>query len=283
MSDHAAVFAGDSAFERCPVSRESSTIRADVLAGIRSFLPLALGVVPFALIAGITAVDAGIPVYQAVGMSVILFAGASQLAAIELLGNDAPLLMVVLTAVVINLRFTMYSASIAPYFRGVSQVTRWVGAYVLTDQAYALSVAEFREKGPEERGRMGFYFGAAVGLWVIWQIGTVVGALLGTRVPAGLSLEFAVPLTFLALVFPAIEGKPTAVAAVVAGVVAVLAAPIPFNLGLLVAAMVGIGVGVLLERREGSFPTTEGEIRESSEEGSANKGSGSEQPTEGES
>ncbi|MFB6222000.1 MAG: AzlC family ABC transporter permease [Halolamina sp.] len=240
------------------MSREDG-VRADVLAGIRSFLPLALGVVPFALIAGITAVDAGIPPYQAVGMSVILFAGASQLAAIELLGKDAPLAVVVVTAVVINLRFTMYSASIAPYFRGVSRLQRWLGAYVLTDQAYALSVAEFREKGPEERGRMGFYFGAAVGLWVIWQVGTIVGALLGASVPPGLSLEFAVPLTFMALLFPAVEGRPTAVAAAVAAAVAVVGASLPFNLGLLVASFAGIGVGVALERRDGSFPTTEDE------------------------
>ncbi|MEF8800096.1 MAG: AzlC family ABC transporter permease [Halolamina sp.] len=234
--------------------------REDILAGIRAFLPLAVGVVPFALIAGITAVDAGIPPYQAVGMSVILFAGASQLAAIELLGGDAPLAVVVLTAVVINLRFTMYSASIAPYFRGVSGLRRWLGAYILTDQAYALSVAEFRDKSPEERGRMGFYFGAAIGLWIIWQFGTIIGALLGATVPSGLSLEFAVPLTFLALLFPAIEGRPTAAAAVVAAGIAVLAAEVPFNLGLLVAAFVGIGAGVVLEHREGTFPTTEGEL-----------------------
>jgi len=246
--------------------------RADVLAGLRAFLPLSVGVVPFALIAGITAVDAGIPPYQAVGMSVVLFAGASQLAAIELLSKDAPLAVVVLTAVVINLRFTMYSASIAPYFRGVSTLRRWLGAYILTDQAYALSVAEFREKGPEKRGRMAFYFGAAVGLWTVWQIGTVVGALLGATVPSGLSLEFAVPLTFLALVFPAVEGRPTAAAAVVAAAIAVVATPLPFNLGLLTAAFVGIAVGVLLERREGTFPTVEGDLGGSEDE--ADRGAG---------
>lgn len=258
------------------MSRESGGGWQDVRAGIRAFLPLALGVIPFALIAGITAVDAGIPWYQAVGMSVILFAGASQLAVIELLGSDAPLAVVVLTAVIINLRFTMYSASIAPYFRGVSRLQRWIGAYILTDQAYALSVAEFRETDPAERGRMAFYFGAAVGLWVIWQVGTIVGALLGATVPAGLSLEFAVPLTFMALVFPAIEGRPTAAAAAVAAFVAVVAAALPFNLGLLVAAVTGIGVGVALEHREGSFPATDGELGRDDADADADEG-----PTDG--
>lgn len=241
--------------------------REDVLAGVRAFAPLALGIVPFSLIAGITAVDAGLSTLQAIGMSVFVFAGASQLAAIELLGQDAPLVVVVLTAVVINLRFTMYSASIAPYFRGVSGLRRWVGAYILTDQAYALSVAAFRDDERDTRERVSYYFGAAAGLWAVWQVGTVVGALLGATVPAGLSLEFAVPLTFMALVFPAIEGRPTAVAAAVAAGVAVLAAPLPFNLGLLTAAFAGIGAGVFLEHRAGEFPTADQALGDDETEG----------------
>ena len=239
--------------------------REDVLDGIRAFAPLSVGVVPFALIAGITAVDAGLAPLQAVGMSVVVFAGASQLAVIELLGQDASLAVVVLTAVIINLRMMMYSASIAPYFREVSSVRRWLGAYILTDQAYALSVADFRESDRDPRGRIAFYFGAAVGLWTVWQAGTLLGALLGATVPAGLSLEFAVPLTFMALVFPAIEGRPTAAAAAVAAVVAVVAVPLPFNLGLLTAAFAGIAVGVLVEHRAGEFPTVDGELGEDSE------------------
>ena len=234
--------------------------RQDVLDGVRAFAPLSVGVVPFALIAGITAVDAGLSPLQAVGMSVVLFAGASQLAVIELLGRDAPLAVVVLTAVVINLRFTMYSASIAPYFRGIPGLRRWVGAYILTDQAYALSVADFRGSDRGRNGRIAFYFGAAAGLWLVWQAGTIIGVLLGATVPAGLSLEFAVPLTFMALLFPAIEGRPTATAAAVAAAVAVLAAPLPFNLGLLTAAFAGIGVGVLVEHRAGEFPTVDGAL-----------------------
>jgi predicted branched-subunit amino acid permease len=234
--------------------------REDLIAGLRAMAPLSVGIAPFALITGITAVSAGITPLQAVGMSIVVFAGASQLAVIELLGKDAPLTIVVLTAVVINLRFTMYSASIAPYFREESGFRRWLGAYILTDQAYALSVAEFRSSDSESGSGIGFYFGAAAGLWLIWQVGTAVGALLGATIPAGLSLEFAVPLTFMALVFPAIEGRPTAVAAAVAAAVAVLAAPLPFNLGLLIAAFAGIGVGVVLEHRAGMFPTVDGEL-----------------------
>lgn len=234
--------------------------RDDLVAGLRALAPLSVGIAPFALITGITAVNAGITPLQAVGMSIVVFAGAAQLAVIELLGRDAPLSIVVLTAVVINLRFTMYSASIAPYFRKESTLRQWLGAYILTDQAYALSIAEYRSDDTESKSGFGFYVGAAAGLWFIWQIGTAVGALLGASVPAGLSLEFAVPLTFMALAFPAIEGRPTAAAAAVAAAVAVLATPLPFNLGLLSAAFAGIGVGVLLEHRAGEFPTVDGEM-----------------------
>lgn len=229
--------------------------RTDLTAGVRAIAPILLGVVPFALVAGITAVDAGISPVQAVGMSVVVFAGAAQLAAIELIGQSAPAAVVVLTAIVINLRFVMYSASIAPYFRRFDAASKWLGAYVLTDQAYAVSLAEYHETSPEDRSRKWFYFGAAVTLWVVWLIGTATGALVGATVPEGLSLEFAVPLTFMALLFHAIDDRPTVVAAVVGAGVAVVAAVLPFNLGLVTAGLVGIVAGVLVEVRAGEFPT----------------------------
>ena len=239
--------------------------RRDFAAGARAIAPLMLGVTPFALIAGVTAVDAGMTVLQALGMSVVIFAGASQLAANDLIGRSAPVAVVVLTVVVINLRFVMYSASIAPYFRRFAAPWKWVGAYVLTDQAYALSITEFRETAREVRSRKAFYFGAALTLWVTWQVGTVVGALAGANVPAGLSLEFAVPLTFMALLFPAVKDRPATLAALVAGGVGVLGAALPFNLGLVLATVAGIGAGVLAEVRAGEFPTTEADPGEGGE------------------
>lgn len=243
--------------------------REDALAGVRAVSPILLGVVPFALVAGITAVNAGISPVQAVGMSVILFAGASQLAAIELIDKTAPVAVIVLTAVVINLRFVMYSASIAPHFRRFDPVSKWLGAYILTDQAYALSLTEYRETNPSERSRKWFYFGAAATLWVVWQLGTIIGAVLGATVPSSLSLEFAVPLTFMALLFHSLDDRPTEIAAVVGGGVAVVAAVLPFNLGLVIAGLVGIGVGVLVELRAGAFPTVEGLDGDGTEGGDA--------------
>ena len=233
------------------------TARTDFIAGARAIAPILLGIIPFALIAGVTAVNAGLSTVQAVAMSVIVFAGAAQLAAIDLIGRNASLVVIVLTAIIINLRFMMYSASISPYFREFNRPVKWFGAYVLTDQAYAVSVTEFRETHSDERSRKWFYFGAAVTFWVTWQISALIGTVLGSSVPEGLSLEFAVPLTFMALLFPSLDDHPTEIAALVAGGVGILVASLPFNLGLMVAALAGIAVGVAVEVRQGRFPSLE--------------------------
>ena len=222
-----------------------SLLDDDLLAGVRDVSPLMLGIVPFALVAGIAAVDAGLGLAEAIGMSVIVFAGASQLAALDLLGENAPLAVVVGTAVVINLRMLMYSASIAPYFSDYGRRLRAGLAYLLTDQAYALSVAEFDEN--PDRSRWRYYLGAAASLWIVWQVGTVAGVVIGTGVPDALGLTFAVPLVFLALLVPAMKDRPSTAAGVAGGAVAVLAAGLPLNLGLLVGALSGVAVGLATE------------------------------------
>lgn len=221
--------------------------RDSVLEGARAVAPVMLGVVPFGLVAGAAAVDVGLSGVQAVGLSVFVFAGAAQLAAIDLLGQDAPLVVVVATALVINLRMLMYSASIAPYFRDVA--TRWRAGmvYLLTDQAYALSVTRFGAERPVRR--RWYYLGAAVPLWVVWQVCTVLGVLAGARVPDSVPLEFAVPLTFLALLVPAVTDRASGVAAAVGGTGAVLGAGLPLNLGLVAGALAGVVAGVVVETR----------------------------------
>ena len=217
----------------------------DILVGVRDVSPLLLGIVPFGLVAGIAAVEVGFTLLQAVGLSVIVFAGASQLAALELLGENAPIAVVIGTAVVINLRMVMYSASIAPHFARYGARIRAALAYVLTDQAYALSVAEFAEN--DDRSRWKYYLGAAGSLWIIWQVATIVGVVLGAGVPEEWGLTFAVPLVFLALLVPAMKDRPSTVAGAVGGSVAVVAAGLPLNLGLLAGALGGIVAGLITE------------------------------------
>ncbi|MEF8808358.1 AzlC family ABC transporter permease [Natronomonas sp.] len=219
--------------------------RGSFLAGARAVVPVLLGVVPFGLVAGAAAVRVGLSGLEAMGLSVIVFAGASQLAAIELLGQDAPALIVVVTALVINLRMTMYSASIAPHFRGLSTRLRAALAYLLTDQAYALSITRFRTD--DDIDRAAYYLGAAAPLWVVWVICTAVGIVVGAQVPESLPLGFAVPLTFLALLVPSITDSPSALAAVVGGSIATFGADLPLNLGLITGAVVGIVAGLVVE------------------------------------
>ncbi|WP_254543513.1 AzlC family ABC transporter permease [Halomarina pelagica] len=219
--------------------------RASFLAGARATAPITVGIVPFGLLAGAAAVAVGITPMQALGMSVFIFAGASQLAAIDLVENGAPAAVVIATVLVVNLRMTMYSASIAPYFDRMRTLARLPLAYLLTDHAYALSVTRFGDDDPASRPW--YYLGTALPLWVVWQACTVIGIVAGAAVPESIPLDFAVPLTFLALLVPAIEGRSTAAAAAVGGGVAVLGAGVPFNLGLIVGALCGIGGGMLAE------------------------------------
>jgi predicted branched-subunit amino acid permease len=221
----------------------------DFLAGVRRVAPIVPGLVPFGLVVGVAAAEARLTPLQAVGMSVVVFAGAAQLAAIDLLGRGAGPLVVVLTAGVINLRLVMYSASIAPHFRQFESRFRALCSYLLTDQAYALALDEYR-RGDHDPLR--FFLGVAATIWVTWQLSTVAGAVLGRGLPPAWGLSFTVPLVFLALLVPAVDDRPKLAAALVAGVGAVLGTRLPFNLGLVGGALVGVAAGILVERALGS-------------------------------
>lgn len=216
-------------------------------AGGAAVAPILLGVAPFGVIAGFAAVDIGLRLQEAVGFSVFVFAGASQLAAIELLGQGAPVGVAVLTVVVINMRMAMYSASLAPHLAHEAVHRRLLGAYVLTDQAYAVSITRFLRDRTADR--FWFFIGAAVPMWLVWQPATVIGALVGDRVPEGIPLGFAVPLAFLALLVPAVVDRPALAAALVAATVATVGVTWPANIAMPIGAVAGVVVGAVLARR----------------------------------
>lgn len=216
--------------------------------GIAAMAPLLLGIVPFGLIFGVAVVESGVGAGAGIGLSVFVFAGAAQLATVELVGSDTAPAVIVATALVINARHLMYSASLAPQFTGLSRLGRVGVAYLLTDQGFAVSITEYRRHPKALRERVAFYVGAALALWVTWQTCTVIGILLGASVPEEWSLDFAVPLVFLALLVPAVTDRSSAAAAAAAGAVAAVAAGLPLNLGVMTGATVGIIVGVITER-----------------------------------
>lgn len=224
-----------------------ATRRDAFFAGVRSILPITLGVIPFGVIAGVAAIEAGLATGQAIALSPIVFAGAAQLATVDLMARDAAPVVIVLTALVINARFAMYSASLAPFLRGIDPIRKALGAYLLTDQAFAVSVVHFDRTREDLDIRLAFYFGAAAPLWVIWQTTSVIGVLIGSGVPPEWSLDFAIPLVFMALLFPAIRDRGTRVASLVAGLAAVAFVGLPLNLGLLAASALGIAAGTIVE------------------------------------
>lgn len=200
------------------------------------------------MIYGILALGAGMSATEAQAMSAIVFAGSAQFMLVQLVELGTPALVMILTGFVINLRHALYSASIAPYTRHLSLPWKTIVAYLLTDEAYAVVITYFR-KGSEYKHRHWYFLGAGLALWSSWQISSAVGIFLGARVPPEWSLDFTLALTFIALVIPALEDRPSVLAAIAAGVAAVLAFGLPYKLGLLVAALVGIVVGLWGESR----------------------------------
>ena len=219
--------------------------KRDFFAGVRDMPPILLGAVPFAMISGIAAVGAGLSMTEAMGMALFIFAGAAQLAAVQLIGIGAAPVVIISTALIINLRFVMYGASIAPHLQHLSRKWKYLCGYLLTDQAYAVAISRFTND--RHIDRKWYYLGAAFMLWLIWQIFTLAGILLGESVPKSWGLDFAIPLTFMALLFKALGDNATVAAALVGGILAVVAKPMPYNLGLLVAAFGGIMVGLIIE------------------------------------
>ena len=217
--------------------------------GARDTFAIAIGIVPFGLVAGVSAVEAGYGVGGAVGFSVIVFAGASQLAAIDLLSGGSAVIVAVLTAWLINLRMVMYSAALAPWLSHEPTGRRLGAAYVLTDQAFALSINHYGTGAPAE-DRLRYYLGVAVPLWVNWQVTTIIGALLGSSIPEDVPLDFAIPLCFLVLLVPTMKDRPTVVAGVVAGVGAVLVAEAGLtDAAIILGALAGIAAGAYADWR----------------------------------
>jgi 4-azaleucine resistance transporter AzlC len=218
-------------------------------AGVRAEIPLLIGVFPFGMIYGALALNAGLDKFASQMMSSMVFAGSAQFVTTQLVHEAAPGFVIVVTIAVVNLRHMLYSASLAPYLSALS--TRWklLLSYLLTDEAYAPTVIKYERDGVNPFSHW-FLLGAGLALWSTWQVSTAFGIFLGTAIPESWSLDFALPLTFIAMVVPVLKGRPYIAASLSAGVVALVAYSLPFRLGLILAALVGIAVGTYLEGKQ---------------------------------
>ncbi len=218
-------------------------------AGIRAFLPLSVGVFPFAVIVGVSMVSIGMSPWNASIMNVCLNSGAAQVAVVGLMAQGAPVFLIIATGVIINLRFLMYSAGSAPYMQGLPLWRKAFMSYTISDQAFAVAMVEFHNPNSIVHPAS-YYTGINSIMYCTWTSSALLGIAFGAAVPSSWQLDFAVPLSFLSLLQPSLRDRTHVFAALVAAAAAVLGSDLPSGLGLVLGAVCGISTGVYLTHRK---------------------------------
>lgn len=216
--------------------------------GVRDGTPFLIVVIPFAMLFGVLATEAGLNLFEALSFSVVVIAGASQFTALQLMMDDAPTWVALVSALAVNLRLVMYSASITPHIGAAPLWQRALAAYFIVDQTYAQSVLEY-ERRPDMTipQKVAYFFGTVTPICIPWYFATLAGSLLGKTIPAELGLDFALPIAFLAMIGPLLRTPAHMVAAFVATVVALVSAGLPYNMGLIVGGICGMMAGAQAE------------------------------------
>ncbi len=216
--------------------------------GVRDGLPFLLVVSPFALLFGVVATEAGLNLLETMSFSVLVIAGAAQFTALQLMLEDAPVFVVLASALAVNLRMAMYSASLAAHIGKASLWQKAVVAYFTVDQSYALSVLKYEQEPRMKLSqKLAYFFGSVTPVAPMWYAMTMVGALIGSTIPEELALDFAVPITFIAIIAPSLRTMAHVVAALVSICLALVFAGLPYNLGLMVAALSAMMAGAQTE------------------------------------
>jgi len=222
-------------------------MRDEFVAGAREIAPVLVGMAPFGLVAGVAATASGLTPLQGIALSMLAFSGIAQLIVCQLIAARSPFLVVVAAGSIVSLRFVMYSAAVSPHLAHLDRRWRALLAFLMTDQSFSMTTARF--SAPGERGLRHWHtLGASVVLYFGWQATVAVGVAVGAQVPTSWSLDFAVVLTFIALLVPAIRTRADLGAAIVAAAVALVAAGLPFRLSLVAASLAGIAAGMAIER-----------------------------------
>jgi predicted branched-subunit amino acid permease len=228
-------------------TEQQASFRAGARAGFRAFLPFSVGLIPWAMATGIAMVGVGFTPVQAMGMNVIVFAGTAQLGTLPLIAAGAPLWLIVVTALALNLRFVIFSAAIAQGFRGLGNGWRWLCGHLLTDGVFAVCTPKMLEV-EDRHWRLGYYLAPSIWTWLLWQCFALVGILAAGSVPQGWSLEFMATLALIVLLLPLAKTRPMLVAALAGGAAAVALNGLPLRLGLFAGICIGIAAGFAAER-----------------------------------
>ena len=220
--------------------------RDELSAGARAIAPVLLGAIPFGFVAGVAAIASGLTPVEGMALSILSFSGIAQLIACQLIAAQSPVIVTIAAASVVSLRHMMYSAAISPHLAHLSPRWRALLAFLMTDQSFAMTVQRFSEPG-DRSNRHWHVLGSSATLYLFWQAAVAIGIALGAQVPATWSLDFAVVLTFIALLVPAVRTRADLAAAIVAAGVALAAAGLPYRLALVVASIAGIAAGMAIE------------------------------------
>ena len=240
------------------VSRSSEFVN-----GAKATIPLIIGAIPFGILFGTLAEPSGLSVLGALAMSLIVFAGASQFIALGLLAAGAAIPVIIATTFVVNLRHLLYAANLVPKVRHLPQHWRALMAFGLTDETFAAVSNRYLQQ-EDIRDAHWFYLGSFLAMYSNWVLCTALGVALGELFPdmTQWGLDFAMSVTFIGMVIPYLKSKPMWAAVIVAGAIAIATAAIPHKLGLMIAAISGIAVGLSLHMMQSKKQSTRGKTHE---------------------
>lgn len=214
--------------------------------GFKAGVPSLFGIAAWGLVVGVAMIKTGLSLPQALGMTLIVFAGSAQLASLPLIVANAPIWVVFATALVVNLRFVIFSALLAPHFSHLPWHKRLMLGYTAGDMTVALFLQRFPDEAPE-LGKVSYLKGLLYPNWLAWQIGSIIGIFLGSAVPEAWGLGFAGSLAILCILVPMVLNSAALCGVLVASATAVLAYGFPYKLGLLTAVVLGMLTSMLVQ------------------------------------
>jgi predicted branched-subunit amino acid permease len=220
--------------------------RSGFVEGTRAMGPAIVGIAAWGLVTGVAMSRSGLSTTQAIGMSLLVFAGSAQLASVPLMAAGLPIWTVLLTATLVNVRFVIFSAAIQPHFKQLPLARRALVGYLNGDLNFVLFTQRYPRVGPDP-GKAGFFFGVSAANWTAWQLSSIAGILLATQIPDAWGVGFAGTLALIALVLPLAARWPGNLAVAVAAIVAVVSASLPYRMNIVLAVVAGIAVGVAAE------------------------------------
>jgi len=208
-------------------------------------IPLQLGVFPFGIAYGILGIEVGLTNIQTYLLSIIIFAGVSQIVFAQLFSTFTPSFMIVGTIGIVNLRHILYGVSLSSYLKKLSLKWRIILSYLITDEAFAISYKRFSEE--KKTKYMHFHLlGSGITLWISWQISTLIGIFIGPSIPNSLNLEYVIPLSFIAIVVVSINTKIKLIVFIMSALLSILLRDLPWNLWIITSALISIIIGVLI-------------------------------------